>query len=253
MIPKFRQLPKVKNLNELTVFDLDREENDLQHSVGVRYADRGYDMLIVKLLEFMTFSSETGSIVSKMQGYKAVIFDLRGDPGGSTEMVQSLLGGVFEHKVKIGDRVGRRPTKPMETEHHFHRFTGKLAVLIDSQSASASELFARVIQLEKRGLVVGDRSSGAVMEAQHFDHRTRGHAHDTFVVYGSSVTYADIIMTDGRSLENKGVVPDVPVLPKASDLSSGRDPALAKAAELLNVIMSPEEAGKLFPYEWPKE
>jgi C-terminal processing protease CtpA/Prc len=60
-------------------------------------------------------------------------------------------------------------------------------------------------------------------------------------------------MTDGRSLENKGVVPDVPVLPKASDLSSGRDPALAKAAELLNVIMSPEEAGKLFPYEWPKE
>lgn len=250
---KLRQLPKVKNLNEMNAFDVDREIDEDKRSVGVRYANRGHDLLIIKLPEFMTFSSEADDIVSKMKDYKAVIFDLRGDPGGSEEMVQSILGGVFEHKVKIGDRVGRGATKPIETEHHFNKFTGNLAVLIDSQSASASEIFSRVIQLEKRGVVIGDQSAGAVMEALRFVHRTKGTTEDSFLVYGAEVTKADIIMSDGQSLERKGVLPDTVVLPTASDLAGGRDPVLAKAAELLSVKMTPEEAGKLFPYAWPED
>jgi C-terminal processing protease CtpA/Prc len=102
-------------------------------------------------------------------------------------------------------------------------------------------------------VVVGDQSSGMVMEAQQFPHHTNGSTGDSYVVYGAEVTVANIIMTDGQSLEKQGVVPDVVVLPTPSDLANGRDPALAKAAELLNVQMSPEEAGKLFPYEWSQE
>ncbi|MFZ1941798.1 MAG: hypothetical protein WBA18_12785 [Terracidiphilus sp.] len=60
-------------------------------------------------------------------------------------------------------------------------------------------------------------------------------------------------MADGRSLEGTGVTPDMLVLPTASDLASGRDPVMAKAAEMVGVTMTPEEAGKLFPFEWPKE
>ena len=60
-------------------------------------------------------------------------------------------------------------------------------------------------------------------------------------------------MADGQSLEQRGVVPDRVILPTASDLGSGRDPVLAQAAEMMNVKMSSEEAGRLFPYEWPKE
>jgi carboxyl-terminal processing protease len=250
---KFHQLPKVKDFYEMNYFNLEHEIDEDERPLHIQYASRDYNLLIVRLPAFMPVSNEVDAFDSKTEGYKAVLFDLRGDPGGSADMVQSLLGTLFDHKVKIGDLVGRGSTKPMETEHHFHKFNGKIAVLIDSKSASAAELFARVIQIEKRGVVIGDQSSGMVMEAKMYLHRTDGSTADSYLVYGAEVTVADIIMTDGQSLEKRGVVPDVVILPTPSDLASGRDPALAKAAELLNVQMSPEEAGKLFPYEWPKE
>ena len=108
-------------------------------------------------------------------------------------------------------------------------------------------MFARVVQLEKRGVVIGDRSSGSVMEARHYEEKI---GLDTVIFFGVSVTESDLIMTDGQSLEHKGVTPNVIVLPTAKDLAADRDPVMAHAAELLGVKLTPEDAGKLFPYEW---
>ena len=73
---------------------------------------------------------------------------------------------MFEKEIKIANRVGRKDTKPEIAKPMHNPFLGKLVVLVDARSASAAELFARIIQLEKRGVVMGDKTEGAVMEAE---------------------------------------------------------------------------------------
>ena len=128
-------------------------------------------------------------------------------------------------------------------------FKGKLIVLVDSESGSASEIFARIIQLERRGQVLGDVSSGAVMQSVVSSQEMGS---DNVVPFAISITNADVIMSDGKSLEHVGVIPDEVVFPSGADLAAGRDPVLARAVELLGGKLSAEDAGKLFKYYWKK-
>ena len=71
--------------------------------------------------------------------------------------------------------------------------------------------------------------------------------------YGVSVTIAEVLMSDGKKLENIGVIPDERVLPTPSDLAAGNDPALARAIQLAGGNVTPAEAGKIFPFKWPEK
>jgi C-terminal processing protease CtpA/Prc len=211
----------------------------------VEYGD---DLIVLKIPEFFFTYSEIEHMVARARKFKTLVIDLRGNPGGSVDTLKYLVGGVFEKEVKIADRVGRKETKGEIAKPMHNPFTGKLIVLIDARSASAAELFARLIQLEKRGTVIGDLSSGSVMESKHYNEQM---GTDTVIFYGASVTEWDLIMADGNSLEHKGVSPDELLLPTGSDLQAGRDPVLAHAAGLAGVKLTSEVAGKAFPYEWP--
>ncbi|HKW89738.1 MAG TPA: S41 family peptidase [Candidatus Acidoferrales bacterium] len=202
------------------------------------------DALIWKVPGFFESNGEVGQMVDKAREHKALIIDLRGDPGGSPEMDARMVGDLMERDVTVTTRLSRKGANPdVAKTRGKNAFSGKLVVLVDSRSASAAELFARVVQLEHRGIVVGDRTSGRVMETIIHHLHFPGE-------YAVAITEANLIMSDGKSLEGVGVTPDVIVLPTGADLAAGRDPALAKAAELAGVKLTPEEAGKLFPFEW---
>jgi C-terminal processing protease CtpA/Prc len=246
---KIHQRTHLKNLDANTIQNLELDEEEWAREQKISVVEYGNDLLIAKLPSFMFGESELDKLVSKARNHQAMILDLRQNPGGSAELAKSLVGSLFDHDVKMYDRVARDSTKAVVTKGRNHAFDGKLLVLIDSKSASASEIVARILQVEKRGTVLGDRSSGSVMEARRFEYSA---GFDVVMFYGASVTDADLIMTDGKSLEHVGVIPDIQVLPTADDLANGRDPTLARAAELAGVKVTPEDAGKLFPYEWPK-
>ena len=73
---------------------------------------------------------------------------------------------------------------------------------------------------------------------------------ERIVAYGMSMTHADVIMTDGKSLEHVGVTPNLVLLPSGLALSQGHDPVLAEAFKLLGENVTAEQAGKFFPFDW---
>ncbi len=183
-----------------------------------------------------------------LKGTTSLILDLRGNPGGSAEVLARLTSRFFDREIKLGELKGRRSMRAPVAKKRNSPFGGRLIVLIDSESASASEVFARVVQLENRGLVFGDRSSGSVMQSVQLVSAVD--SLDGVIMYGISVTEADLIMTDGKSLERVGVAPDQLLLPTPLDLQSGKDPVLAHAVTTLGGALDPAAAAKMFPPEW---
>ena len=250
VMAKVRQEAKVKDVTGAGIFDLIREsetENRLHRHRSVEFGD---DLFIWKMPQFDLEATKVDDLVGNFKKKKAVIIDLRGNGGGYEETLLRLIGNLSDHDVKLGDLKRRKETKPMVAKTVGKDFyKGKVIILIDSDSGSASELFARTMQLEKRATVIGDVSSGAVMRAREYPHEI---GLDTVIFYGVSITDADIIMSDGKSLEHVGVTPDEIRLPTAADLAAKRDPVLAYAASLAGVKLEPEKAGTLFPLEWRK-
>jgi carboxyl-terminal processing protease len=221
-------------------------------SVRPSYYNLTPETIVCRLPEFSLSDSEVDDMMKRIRASQNLILDLRGNPGGRVSMEQRLIGSFFDHDVKLGDEKERKKTSERiaKTRGPNKIFEGKVFVLIDSQSYSAAEVFARVMQLEKRGVVIGDRSGGKVMTSIQatFVFNTAAAASFQFTraaFYGANITVADLIMSDGKSLEKTGVIPDVLLLPAAEDLATGGDPVLARAATLAGAAIDAERAGAI--------
>lgn len=250
VLAKITPLKRVMDLTGADIFTLIREAETSAHLDRQRYYEGGDDLFIWKMPQFNLEEAEVDEMMGKVRKHKSLVLDLRGNPGGYVDTLQRIAGYFFDHDIKIADRKGRKEMKPQIAKTRGDKtFKGQLVVLIDSRSASAAEIFARLVQLEHRGTVLGDRSAGAVMESKSFPHHS---GIDVVAFWGASITDADVIMTDGKSLEKSGVTADEIILPTAADLAAKRDPVLTRAAELLGVKLDPARAGALFPIEWRK-
>jgi|CXWL01.1.fsa_nt_gi C-terminal processing protease CtpA/Prc len=206
------------------------------------------DVTVWRMPQFDLQAYQVDDVMAKVKKTGSLIIDLRGNAGGAEETLLRLIGHMFEEDLRLGEIVRRDETKPLVAKSVGDRgFRGKLVVLIDNGSASSSEVFSRVIQLHKRGSIIGDRSAGKVMRSMYYPKKF---GLDVVVYYGVSVTDANLVMTDGQSLEKIGVAPDTLLLPTSLEMREKADPVLAKALAIVGVEVTPSKAGTLFPFVW---
>jgi carboxyl-terminal processing protease len=202
----------------------------------------GPEILVWKMAVFAN-ADRVDEMIKKARGSATLVLDLRGNGGGAVTALRELVSRCFDHEVVVANEKRRDKDVKEIAKPARNGFAGRLIVLVDSRSASAAEMFARIVQIEKRGTVLGDRTAGAVMTSRMFPHKIGMGA---VAFYATSVTVGDVRMSDGASLEKAGVQPDEMILPTPADLAARRDPVLAAAIAMAGGSMTPEEAGRLF-------
>lgn len=137
------------------------------------------------------------------QGMQALIVDVRGNPGG----LLSAAVEVADRFVGAGVIVSTRGRNPLEDYTHRAEMGGTwrvpLTVLVDGNSASASEIFAAAISEHKRGKIVGTQSYGKGSVQGIFSLNVSGG--------GVRLTTAKFYSPEGNPISQVGVTPDVKV------------------------------------------
>lgn len=171
--------------------------------------------------------------IAALQDAPSLVIDLRGNGGGSGGMVRQVAQPFFEGEVKAGralTRTGKPITLAFEmvelvklepTLKGTGLYKGPVAILVDAGSASASEMFAGLLQSLRRATVVGQVSCGCLLAYM-------GYAN---VPGGGKLAYSEVgfVMPDGRRIEGTGVVPDLQVPLSPDDLRLNRDRVLEVA------------------------
>ncbi len=105
----------------------------------------------------------------KKQNISQLIIDLRQNPGGFLEEAVKIVSELVGDKKEIVYIEGRTiPKQSYYAERDGYFLKGKVAILIDEGSASASEILAGAIQDWDRGIVVGRRSFGKGLVQQQY-------------------------------------------------------------------------------------
>jgi len=155
-----------------------------------------------------------------LQPEDGLIIDLRGNPGGVLGMANGLCGWLSRDEFSLGKMQMRQGMIAFVVTPQEGAFPGPIAVLIDSRSASTSEVLAAGLQEAKRARIFGERSAGAALPSQ-FRALPTG---DLF-----QYAIADLQTPGGWALEGRGVQPNEPVSTHASDLTAGRDAVVLAA------------------------
>lgn len=152
-----------------------------------------------------------------------IVIDLRGARGGIGQMPAVFAGRlVKEPKQSLGSMTLRQGTFTFGIKPEPAVYAGRVAVLVDGLTRSASEVFAGGLQDLGRARVFGSRTAGAVLPAV-VDKLPNG---DSF-----QYAVADYRSPKGTRYESVGVIPDVVIVPTRRQLLAGRDPALDAAVE----------------------
>jgi carboxyl-terminal processing protease len=197
---------------------------------SVRGHQEGEDIGYIRITQFneQTFDGVRAEI-QKFQAeipaakFKGYILDLRNNPGGLLDQSIAVVNCFLDRGEIVSTR-GRNPDETMRYNAHPGDLSkGKpVVVLINGGSASASEIVAGALQDHKRATVVGTRSFG------------KGSV-QTIIPLGQNngavrLTTARYYTPSGRSIQAKGIEPDVIVLQDVPDEFKGKDDTKGEAS-----------------------
>ena len=212
---------------------LRREQVDVPSVDEAKMIDPDYGVAYLKLTCFQkTTSRDLDAALWKLHrdGMKSLVIDVRGNPGGLlTSSVE-----VADKFVEEGTIVSTRGRSSLEnytySAHKAGTWRVPLVVLIDGDSASASEIFAGAIRDHRRGTVVGERSYGKGSVQGIFPLSLAG--------AGVRLTTAKFYSPNGQPISNFGVRPDVEAHQVAKPLADGTilptadDPVVAAGVDV---------------------
>ncbi len=157
------------------------------------------------------------------QGMEGLIVDLRNNPGGNLDTVCDILDLMLPEGLIVytEDKEGNRDEKKSDEERQFRL---PLVVLMNGNSASASEIYAGAVQDYGIGEIVGTQSYGKGVVQQIYPMKD-----------GTSVklTIAEYFTPKGRNIDGKGITPDVEVEYEENKENPEADNQLDKAMEVL--------------------
>lgn len=151
----------------------------------------------------------------KADGIDGLIIDLRGNSGGSLQEAVDMTGLFLPGGPVVQIRRSDGDTEVMRDPDEATHYDGPLAIMVDRQSASASEIFAGAMQDYGRGIVLGERTfgKGTVQTMVDLDRFSNDPSVDTGRL---KMTIAKFYRITGSSTQKRGVEPDIS-LPSAMD------------------------------------
>ena len=183
----------------------------------------------IGILKVNRFGDDTVSLSRKYasefveKGVKKVILDLRNNPGGTVGAAQGLLGIWLDNQIAMTERRGSEIVKTLRTTGAPILGNMKTVVLINGNSASASEITAGALREYGKATLVGQKSYG------------KGSVQIVLGLPGGSqmkVTEARWYTPKGKNIDKTGIEPDVKVDLSSDDVNNNVDPQMDKAKSL---------------------
>ena len=179
--------------------------------------------------DYRSTSRDVRKLINELtaQGIEGLVIDLRGNGGGSLSEALELTGLFILEGPIVQTRDATGKISVNEDPDPSIVYGGPLAVLVDRNSASASEIFAGAIQDYQRGIIIGEPTfgKGTVQNIVDLNRFVRDNDAD----HGKlKTTIAQFFRINGGSNQHKGVIPDI-IFPTADDSSEQGERSLENA------------------------
>lgn len=160
----------------------------------------------------------------KKEGMESLIIDLRGNTGGDLQEAIRLTGLFIKTGPVVQVKNVFNVVEVNSDEYEFISWEGPLAVLVNRESASASEIFSAAIQDYGRGVIIGDRTFGKGTVQRFMD--LNQIQQSRYKMGQVKTTIAKFYRINGGSTQHRGVLPDIsfPTLYDTSETGESSEP-----------------------------